>query len=197
MASTVTYAFYQDTYGGGLSEAAFAASLPLADSHVRWLCAVRGARTTCNAFKRAVCAAVDAFAEFGTGEVLSADEIFARIKKNPLCRGVTFSGGDPVYQAKEFAELARLLKAAGYEVALYTGFSWEELLAEKNAERLSLLRLADIVVDGRFEIEKRTLELKFRGSANQRIIESAKSMARYDQTGDASPILCTQKRWVG
>ena len=135
--------------------------------------------------------------EFGKGEVLSADEIFARIKKNPLCRGVTFSGGDPVYQAKKFAELARLLKAAGYEVALYTGFSWEELLAEKNAERLSLLRLADIVVDGRFEIEKRTLELKFRGSANQRIIESAKSMARYDQTGDASPILCTQKRWVG
>ena len=69
MASTVTYAFYQDTYGGGLSEAAFAASLPLADSHVRWLCAVRGARTTCNAFKRAVCAAVDAFAEYGAGEV--------------------------------------------------------------------------------------------------------------------------------
>ena len=69
MASTVTYAFYQDTYGGGLSEAAFAASLPLADAHVRWLCAVKGARTTCNAFKRAVCAAVDAFAEYGAGEV--------------------------------------------------------------------------------------------------------------------------------
>lgn len=53
----------------GLSEAAFAASLPMADSHVRWLCAVKGATTTCNVFKRAVCAAVDAFAEYGAGEV--------------------------------------------------------------------------------------------------------------------------------
>ena len=69
MASTVTYAFYQDTYGGGLSEAAFGESLPVADAHVRWLCAARGARTTCNSFRRAVCAAVDAFAEYGAGEV--------------------------------------------------------------------------------------------------------------------------------
>ena len=69
MASTVTYEFYSQTYGGGLSEAAFAASLPLANSHVRWLCAARGAKTTCNVFKRAVCAALDAFAEYGAGEV--------------------------------------------------------------------------------------------------------------------------------
>lgn len=69
MASTVTYQFYAETYGGGLSEAAFAASLPMADSHVKWLCAVKGAKTTCNVFKRAVCAAVDAFAEYGAGEV--------------------------------------------------------------------------------------------------------------------------------
>lgn len=41
----------------------------MADSHVRWLCAVKGATTTCNVFKRAVCAAVDAFAEYGAGEV--------------------------------------------------------------------------------------------------------------------------------
>ena len=69
MASTVTYRFYTDSYGGGLSEAAFSASLPMADSHVRWLCQVKGAKTTCNLFKRAVCAAVDAFAEYGAGEV--------------------------------------------------------------------------------------------------------------------------------
>ena len=69
MASTVTYEFYSQTYGGGLSEAAFAASLPMADAHVKWLCALRGATTTCNVFKRAVCAAVDAFAEYGEGRV--------------------------------------------------------------------------------------------------------------------------------
>ena len=69
MASTVTYGFYADSYGGGLSEAAFAASLPMAEAHVRWLCAVKGARSTCNAYKRAVCAALEAFAEYGAGEV--------------------------------------------------------------------------------------------------------------------------------
>lgn len=69
MASSVTYEFYQDTYGVGLSEAAFAASLPMADSHVKWLCAVKGTDTDSETFMRAVCAAPEAFAEYGAGEV--------------------------------------------------------------------------------------------------------------------------------
>ena len=69
MASSVTYEFYQDTYGGGLSEAAFAASLPMAEAHVRWLCELRGADETSGRFMRAVCAALEAFAEYGAGEV--------------------------------------------------------------------------------------------------------------------------------
>lgn len=69
MASTVTYEWYSQTYGGGLGEAAFAASLPMADSHVKWLCAVKGADTDSETFKRAVCAALEAFAEYGAGEV--------------------------------------------------------------------------------------------------------------------------------
>lgn len=69
MASSVTYEFYQDTYGGGLSEAAFAASLSTAEAHVRWLCELRGADETSGRFMRAVCAALEAFAEYGAGEV--------------------------------------------------------------------------------------------------------------------------------
>lgn len=69
MASAVTYEFYQDTYGGGLSEAAFAASLPMAETHVRWLCELRGADEESGRFMRAVCAALEAFAEYGAGEV--------------------------------------------------------------------------------------------------------------------------------
>jgi hypothetical protein len=69
VASTVTYEWYSQTYGGGLSEAAFAASLPMADSHVRWLCELRDFDETCDRFKRAVCAACEAFAEYGAGEV--------------------------------------------------------------------------------------------------------------------------------
>lgn len=64
-----TYGYYADVYGGGLTEAAFAASLPTALAHVRWLCAARGADEGSDAFRRAVCAALEAFAEYGAGEL--------------------------------------------------------------------------------------------------------------------------------
>ncbi len=69
MAAGVTYEFYRDSFGGSLSEAAFGESLPVVEAHVRWLCALKGADGACEAFKRAVCAAADAFAEYGAGEV--------------------------------------------------------------------------------------------------------------------------------
>ena len=70
MAVVVTYQFYKDVYGGGLSEAAFGLALPAASRHVRWL--VSGAEPSedeLERYQRAVCAAVDAFAEFGEGQV--------------------------------------------------------------------------------------------------------------------------------
>ena len=70
MAAAVTYEFYSQTYGGGLSESAFGLSLPAASRHVRWL--VGGAVPSddeLESYQRAVCAAVDAFAEFGEGQV--------------------------------------------------------------------------------------------------------------------------------
>ena len=70
MASTVTYEFYSQTYGGGLSEAAFGLSLPAATRHVRWLVgAHEPGDDELVSYQRAVCAAVDAFAEFGEGQV--------------------------------------------------------------------------------------------------------------------------------
>lgn len=67
--ATVTYAYYADEFGGGLSEAAFGASVGLAESHVRWLCVLRDFDDTSTPFKRAVCAATEAFAQYGAGEV--------------------------------------------------------------------------------------------------------------------------------
>lgn len=67
--AAVDFDYYSGTYGGGLPEAAFAANAALAESHVRWLCALRGADDSSEAFRRAVCAACDAFAEYGAGEV--------------------------------------------------------------------------------------------------------------------------------
>ena len=70
MAAAVTYEFYSEVYGGGLSESAFGLSLPAATRHVRWL--VGGSEPSdeeLESYQRAVCAAVDAFAEFGEGQV--------------------------------------------------------------------------------------------------------------------------------
>lgn len=70
MAASVTYQFYKDVYGGGLSESAFGLALPAASRHVRWLVGgVEPSEKELEAYRRAVCAAVDAFAEFGEGQV--------------------------------------------------------------------------------------------------------------------------------
>ena len=55
--------------------------------------------------------------------------------KNPLCKGVTFSGGEPFAQAEGFGKLARMLKAYGYEVASYTGYTFEQLLQGTAAQK--------------------------------------------------------------
>lgn len=69
MTATVTYQFYSETYGGGLSEAAFGLALPAAERHVRWLCDGRvPSRCEVVPYKRAVCAACNALAEFGEGQ---------------------------------------------------------------------------------------------------------------------------------
>lgn len=67
--AAVNFAYYSQTYGGGLSEAAFLDLLPAAETHVKWLCSVKGVCTSSTPYKRAVCAVVDAFAEFGQGQV--------------------------------------------------------------------------------------------------------------------------------
>ena len=65
---------------------------------------------------------------FGVGTKIPVEAVVDIVRENPLCRGVTFSGGEPFAQAEAFARLAKLLKGKGYEVASYTGYTFEELL---------------------------------------------------------------------
>ena len=136
---------------------------------------------------------------FGTGVNFTIQEIIRQIKTNPLVRGVTFSGGDPFFQAEGCAELARELKAMNYEVASYTGFTWEYLIACGDEHQIELLKNLDILVDGPFDIEKRNLDLRFRGSSNQRIIDVQKSLenVEFGKSPVPEPLWTTQKRWIG
>ena len=74
---------------------------------------------------------------------MSVEELFAMVKANPLCRGVTFSGGEPFCQAGALVPLAENLKAAGYELASYSGYTFEQLLAGTPEQKV-LLGLLDI-----------------------------------------------------
>ena len=128
--------------------------------------------------------------EFGCGTPMAEEAVLEAIKANPLCRGVTFSGGEPFAQAEAFAKLGRMLKEAGYEVAAYTGYTFEQLLQGTPAQK-ALLETLDVLIDGPFLLQQRSLELSFRGSKNQRLLDVPKSL----RAGQAVAI--TQPRWLG
>jgi len=126
---------------------------------------------------------------FGGGTPMEEETLFAIVRDNPLCRGVTFSGGEPFAQAESLARLGRMLKEAGYEVASYTGYTFEQLMEGTEAQRV-LLETLDVLIDGPFLLEERTLELSFRGSRNQRILDVQESL----RAGIAIPV--TAGRWT-
>ena len=128
--------------------------------------------------------------DFGCGTQVPVEDLVDVVRSNPLCRGVTFSGGEPFAQAKGFAKLARLLKEKGYEVASYSGYTFEELL-EGSDDQKELLSSIDILIDGPFLMAEKSLEIAFRGSRNQRILDVKKSLA------EGRAVSVTSGRWLG
>jgi len=88
-----------------------------------------------------------------------------------MVKGVTFSGGEPFLQAGDLAQIAFEAKRIGWDVATFTGNTYEELKNREDADIHALLELTDYLIDGPYIHEERDLDLKFRGSANQRIID--------------------------
>ena len=113
--------------------------------------------------------------DFSGGTEVSTEAAVEIVKSSPLCRGVTFSGGEPFAQAEGFAEIAKALKEKGYEVASYSGYTFEELLDGTDGQK-ALLQLLDVLIDGPFLMREKSLEIAFRGSCNQRIINVPESL---------------------
>ena len=110
---------------------------------------------------------------FEGGYQMAVEDIAQQVKENPLLSGVTFSGGEPFCQPEALCELAKLIKAMGKNIFVYSGYTLEQL-AEMGKTRpavIELLHLADTLVDGQYVEELRDLQLQFRGSSNQRIID--------------------------
>lgn len=122
--------------------------------------------------------------DYDGGKDVNVNDLIERVMSNPLVKGITISGGDPFYQDVQLTDLCRSAKGAGLEVAVYTGFLFEEI------RNLYAMQYIDIIVDGPFVEAERTLDLKFRGSRNQRIIDVQKSL----NAGET--ILCSDPRWI-
>ena len=108
--------------------------------------------------------------DFAGGRVVDTEELVAQMRENPLLDGLTLSGGEPFEQPDACAELARQAHALGLNVWCYTGYKYEQLLAG-DASRQALLSELDVLVDGPFLLAERSLDLLYRGSRNQRLID--------------------------
>lgn len=108
---------------------------------------------------------------FDGGEWDDTDRIFESFCENPLLKGITFSGGEPFCQPKPLKELADRVHGFKKDVTIYTGWTYEQLCDMHDPDVDALLDVCDVLVDGPFIEELKDLELLFRGSSNQRLID--------------------------
>jgi len=105
------------------------------------------------------------------GEDHPIDDIISKFDKNTLLSGVTFTGGEPFLHPEPLCRIARHVRSKNKNVIIYTGYLIEELLSSDDPYIKNLLGLCDLLIDGRFERDKKDYRLKFRGSSNQRVID--------------------------
>lgn len=114
--------------------------------------------------------------DFKGGYISHPENILKAIDEDPLLRGVTFSGGEPFMQPEALAQLAEEIHKRGLDVLTYTGFTFEQIIDSGDDRKLALLKQTDYLIDGKFVLALRSLELHFRGSSNQRIIDVKRSL---------------------
>lgn len=112
------------------------------------------------------------------GALVDLEEVYEIIDNLEGQDGITFSGGDPFMQPKECTEIAKYARKKGYNIWAYTGYTFEQLLLLSKTKKdiISFLKEIDVLVDGKFELNKKDYKAIFRGSSNQRTIDVSKSL---------------------
>ena len=113
--------------------------------------------------------------DISAGREMSVRRLVDAVLADPFA-DVTFTGGDPMFQAEGFALLAEAIKSLSRKtIWCYTGYTFHEgALEEQEANcevTKELISLLDVLVDGRFIEELKDIRLVFRGSSNQRVID--------------------------
>ena len=122
--------------------------------------------------------------DFEGGGEIPIKLVLDEIDKLEYHKGLTFSGGDPMYQPEACNIIAEHAKKKGLDIWFYTGFTYEQILkmAEKDDIYMKLLNNIDVLVDGKFIESKKDLSLLFRGSSNQRLIDVKKTLSKGEIT---------------
>lgn len=117
---------------------------------------------------------------FDKGYLVEVDELCNQIKELEFQDGVTLSGGDPMCQIDACLEIAKFCQSNNLNVWCYTGYTMETLLkrCEKESKLKELLLNIDVLVDSPFILELKSYNVPFRGSSNQRLIDSKKSVSK-------------------
>ncbi len=117
--------------------------------------------------------------DFNGGFEVDTSEIIKELQQNLRYQdGITLSGGDPFMQPKAVSEIAKAAIELNKNVWAYTGFTFEQLLemGKKNKYIIEILNNIDVLVDGKFMLAERSMDLYYKGSRNQRIIDVRKSL---------------------
>lgn len=117
--------------------------------------------------------------DFNDGALFDIEEIKEKINDLVFQDGITFSGGDPMCQVDACLEIAKYAKTKGLNIWCYTGYTFEQLLeiGKKKKNYIEFLENIDVLVDGKFMIEFKSLDCKYRGSTNQRLVDVKKSLS--------------------
>lgn len=117
--------------------------------------------------------------DFNGGWMVDTSEIIGMMDANPLLDGITLSGGEPLFQMAACRELAKAAHERGLNVWCYTGFTWDAVLEAQGYISDPPLNYIDVLVDGPFIESQKSLELQWRGSKNQRLIDVQKSLRKH------------------
>jgi len=113
--------------------------------------------------------------DLDAGRLVDVTQIRKKWKKNPLLHGITISGGEPFLQPKPVLALIRMAHEDGLNVNIYSGYTYETLIKKDCPYVHQILKEADLLIDGPYIQQLRNLNLLWRGSSNQRIIDLAKT----------------------
>ena len=107
------------------------------------------------------------------GEIMDTKDIIASIKSSNLQTGLTISGGEPFLQPTPILEIVKAIAKTSLSIWIYTGYMYEQL--QNNPKFVEILKYIDVLVDGKFEVDKQDYNVLFCGSSNQRLIDIKKT----------------------